>query len=69
MSHITICPACGDCYQEFSEEAANDPRRLCWPCWQAANRGEVRQSPTDREIANREACDRYEAALRRGAFA
>jgi hypothetical protein len=69
MSHVTTCPVCGDCYQESSEEAANDPSRLCWPCWHAENRGAPRRTAADRDLANRQACDRYAAALKRGAFA
>lgn len=32
MSHITNCPRCGACYEESSEESANDPLRLCRTC-------------------------------------
>lgn len=33
MSHITTCTACGKPYEESSEEAANDPNRICLGCF------------------------------------
>ena len=30
---ITTCPKCGRNYEETSDETANDPARLCMPCW------------------------------------
>ena len=30
---ITTCPKCGRNYEETSDETANDPGRLCMPCW------------------------------------
>lgn len=35
MSHTTICPQCGSCYDEVSEEEANSPERLCLLCTNA----------------------------------
>ena len=71
MSHITTCPRCGACYEESSEEHANDPRRLCPDCCDI-----VADEPNDRgdrerqlRIENQAACDRYVDALRRGAYA
>jgi hypothetical protein len=40
MPHITTCPACGACYEECSEEWANDPLRLCPACHSALVNGE-----------------------------
>ena len=33
MSNITTCTECGKCYEEVSEESANQPKRECPECW------------------------------------
>jgi hypothetical protein len=33
MAHITTCTDCGKCYQEYSEEFANEPNRVCRACY------------------------------------
>lgn len=33
MPHITICPACGRCYEECSEEWASREDRRCIECY------------------------------------
>jgi lipopolysaccharide biosynthesis regulator YciM len=37
MACITTCSWCGTCYEEISEEAANDPQRLCMTCFDKAS--------------------------------
>lgn len=37
MAGITTCMGCGTCYEESSEEAANDPNRLCMTCFDKAS--------------------------------
>ena len=37
MACITTCTHCGNCYESISEEDANDPNRLCLPCFDAAS--------------------------------
>ena len=36
MACITTCSHCGHLYEEASEEDANCPTRLCWPCFDKA---------------------------------
>jgi len=31
--NITICPKCSECYEEVSEEEANNPDRMCSKCF------------------------------------
>ena len=33
MHNITTCSKCGKCYEESSEERANEPDRLCHECY------------------------------------
>jgi hypothetical protein len=40
---ITNCSRCGRGYEESSEETANDPGRLCMPCWHAEKVREAEQ--------------------------
>ncbi len=35
MMPITNCTKCGKLYEDQSEESANDPERLCYPCFEA----------------------------------
>jgi hypothetical protein len=38
MACTTTCTNCGTCYEESSEESANDPNRLCAPCFASSRR-------------------------------
>lgn len=40
MSAITTCPRCGRCYFAASEEAANEPDRECYSCWEGSKPAE-----------------------------
>lgn len=55
MTHITICPACGACYEEVSEERANHPGRLCGNCWSAKAGGTRTKGRNDSTIRLAEA--------------
>lgn len=44
MPHITICPVCGRCYEEGSEEEANSPDRECISCWNERKMREEKHS-------------------------
>lgn len=33
LAMLTTCTRCGRVYEETSDETANDPGRLCMPCW------------------------------------
>jgi hypothetical protein len=37
MAHITTCTSCLNCYEESSEEYANDPNRVCVGCYRKKN--------------------------------
>lgn len=61
---ITTCPKCGRNYEETSDETANDPGRLCMPCWhmskvQEAER-KVERMEKEREIDAKCARERFE---------
>lgn len=42
MARITTCTTCGCAYEELSEEAANDPNRLCMTCFDRASNHDER---------------------------
>lgn len=54
-----ICPLCGDCYQESSEENANRPDRMCSRCWTA----QAKVVEASREPFTFEALRRLDEAL------
>lgn len=37
MANVTTCTNCAGLYEESSEEAANDPNRLCMHCFDKAS--------------------------------
>ena len=37
MACVTTCTNCGGCYEESSEDSANDPNRLCMHCFDKAS--------------------------------
>jgi hypothetical protein len=45
MPYVTVCPACGGCYEEQSRDEADNAQRLCTSCW----RSRTQTEPTHKE--------------------
>jgi hypothetical protein len=55
MSYITVCPACGGCYEEQSQAEADNPNRLCTQCWRSRTQAgsTYKEPPSAAELMDR----------------